>query len=238
MSEAELKNAIRAPLAGLMMALAVAGCTTTGLGSGSSPLAGPVDDYARTVQEGVVGGALIGAAVGGIGVALTGGDARRVLTGAAIGAGVGAGVGAAVGVSTAEAKQRQIRAENELDGRIARARDANARLGRIIAQARQLAASRRAEARRLQVALQRSDADAAARRAALEREVREDRAAIRRAIAQAEAEKRSLENRIALFTTSNANAAARLRPQLRRVEAHIASLRAVADSYDAILRSL
>ena len=108
-----------------------------------------VDDYARTVIEGGLLGALSGAAVGAIGGALTG-DTANIGRGALMGGVLGGFGGLVDGTDVAEKKRRYARAEDGLDSAIRNARTRNGKLARVVRAADSLVGARRAELARLE----------------------------------------------------------------------------------------
>ena len=120
-----------------------------------------VNDYNRTVREGVGLGAVSGAAIGGIVAAVT--RQRAPGLSMVVGAGIGALVGGVMGANVAETKQRQTQVEASLDARIVQLRASNAKLSEIVATTDQLIAQRQREI----TALQRDESGARAQLASL-----------------------------------------------------------------------
>lgn len=130
----------------VLVALLGAGCASQPGGGGyASPIQAQADDFKITVAEGAVAGALVG---GTIAALVSGGDTRKIVTGAL----AGGAVGAVGGYYIAGQKQEYARREDALEALMADARQRNDKLTRVLATTDQVIVSRRAELAQLKTA--------------------------------------------------------------------------------------
>ncbi len=141
--------------------------TERGYAEARTGLHSAVDDYAQTVVEGGILGAVTGAAGGAL-VGLMTGDGRNIGRGALMGAAIGGFGGLLDGASVADRKQQYARAEDGFDDAIRKVRRRNSKLLRVVDTADKLVAVRRSELSGLQ-----SDTSSG-RRAELQRAVADD----------------------------------------------------------------
>lgn len=122
-------------------------------------LAGCEEGLSQDGQNTVVGGAGLGAAIGGIGTAIFGGNEQQI----AIGAGIGAAIGAAAGLAVARTKQDYVDQEQLIAGERAIVAQQVAETRELNAQLRSATATLNARANELQAAAARgADTRAAA----------------------------------------------------------------------------
>ncbi len=162
----------------LSLAVLLAGATPAAANSGNPlRLHQAVSDYQATVNEAIVTGALTGC-VSGLMLSMLANRGRNGLAGCLVGGTMGGIGGAIFGTNVAEAKQRAIRAEDGLDGAIAKARSRNAKLAAIVRAVNAIVEQRRSELAALQAS---ATTDLAARQS-LRDQIRSDIAEIDAAI--------------------------------------------------------
>ncbi len=139
-----MPTSFRSTIAAVVLC-SLAGCATQPGGGGYvSPIQAQADDFKLTVAQGAVAGALVGAGI----AALTGGDTRKIVTGAL----AGGAVGAVGGYYIAGQKQSYARREDAIEAMMADSRQRSEKLTRVLSTTDQVIARRRTELARLKAA--------------------------------------------------------------------------------------